>query len=160
MFVPVPSVDCLSLPGHLLSGAVHKANHRIIIIIIILIIIIIMMMMMMMMMTMMMMIIIITKSKESTEPREWQLLKNHRDWCTWNYLEERKGLVWEVESACHFWKHTVVSHPWYCSYHTKSVVSLSCRKLLKHGWEYPRKYQRKATIMISKHLIHKGFNEL
>ena len=70
MFVPVPSVDCLSLPGHLLSGAVHKANHRIIIIIIILIIIIIMMMMMMMMMTMMMMIIIITKSKESTEPRE------------------------------------------------------------------------------------------
>ena len=68
MFVPVPSVDCLSLPGHLLSGAVHKANHRIIIIIIILIIIIIMMMMMMM--TMMMMIIIITKSKESTEPRE------------------------------------------------------------------------------------------
>ena len=68
MFVPVPSVDCLSLPGHLVSGAVHKANHRIIIIIIILIIIIIMMMMMMM--TMMMMIIIITKSKESTEPRE------------------------------------------------------------------------------------------
>ena len=66
MFVPVPSVDCLSLPGHLLSGAVHKANHRIIIIIIILIIIIITMMMM----TMMMMIIIITKSKESTEPRE------------------------------------------------------------------------------------------
>ena len=105
MFVPVPSVDCLSLPGHLVSGAVHKANHRIIIIII-LIIIIIIMMMMMMMMTMMMMIIIITKSKESTEPREWQLLKNHRDWCTWNYLEERKGLVWEVKSAWHFWKHS------------------------------------------------------
>ena len=66
MFVPVPSVDCLSLPGHLLSGAVDKANHRIIIIIILIIIIIIIMMMM----TMMMMIIIITKSKESTEPRE------------------------------------------------------------------------------------------
>ena len=64
MFVPVPSVDCLSLPGHLLSGAVHKANHRIIIIIILIIIIIIIMMMM----TMMMMIIIITKSKESTKP--------------------------------------------------------------------------------------------
>ena len=79
MFVPVPSVDCLSLPGHLLSGAVHKANHRIIIIIIItilIIIIIIMMMMMMMMMmtTMMMMIIIITKSKESTEPRQCSTL--------------------------------------------------------------------------------------
>ena len=149
MFVPVPSVDCLSLPGHLLSGAVHKANHRIIIIIIIIIILIIIIIIMMMMM--MIIIIIVTKSKESTEP--W-------DWCTWNYLEERKGLVWEVESTWHFWKHTVVSHPWYCSYHTKSVVSLSCRKLLKHGWEYPRKYQRKATIMISKHLIHKGFNEL
>ena len=37
MFVPVPSVDCLSLPGHFLSGAVHKANHRIIIRIIIII---------------------------------------------------------------------------------------------------------------------------
>ena len=78
MFVPVPSVDCLSLPGHLLSGAVHKANHRIIIIIIITILIIIIMMMMMMMMmmttTMMMMIIIITKSKESTEPRQCSTL--------------------------------------------------------------------------------------
>ena len=60
-----------------------------------------------------------------------------RDWCTWNYFEECKGLVWEVESAWRFWKCTVVGYPLYCSYLVEDVVSLSCGKLLYHGYGHP-----------------------
>ena len=40
------------------------------------------------------------------------------------YLEECKGLVWEVASARYFWKRTVVSHPGYCSSLAESAMYL------------------------------------
>ena len=39
----------------------------------------------------------------------------------------------------HFWKCIVVSHHWYRSHLPESVVSLICRKLLRNGFERPRK---------------------
>ena len=66
-----------------------------IIIIIIMTIMIMMMMTMMMMMMMMMMMINIIHNPRSHERDS----NTHRDWCTWNYLEESKCLVCEVESA-------------------------------------------------------------
>ena len=47
--------------------------------------------------------------------------------------------MWEVTSALHFWKCIVVSHHWFRSHLPESVVSLICRKLLRNGFERPRK---------------------
>ena len=63
--------------------------------IMIMIMIMIMMMMMMMMMMVMKMMINIIHNPRSHERDS----NTHRDWCTWNYLEESKCLVCEVESV-------------------------------------------------------------
>ena len=47
--------------------------------------------------------------------------------------------MWEFRSALHFWKCIVVSLPWYHSHLPESVVSLICGKLLRNGFERPRK---------------------
>ena len=39
----------------------------------------------------------------------------------------------------HFWKCIVVSHHWYRSHLPESVVSLICKRLLRNGFERPRK---------------------
>ena len=63
----------------------------------------------------------------------------HCNWCTWNYLGEWKGLVWEVESTRYFCKRTVVSHPWGCLHLAESVMSLSCGSTAETWLRIPRK---------------------